>query len=256
MQEIHFSSWRSFHESNHEEFLSSPQPLRERCAHHESWGKRLKVSRAGTTIPDFFLLPIFTGNKHSNTKHSESSKPHLPMCVPWPLLCALGLLLLPGLLGKGAWAASSTPQGVYLPDLPVADCAAHPRPRRPGPARCWAPCGSRPSSTHQMVLRLFFVLTYLLLDSWESCESGKGKKEKTSPAANRKKNIIIIKKFPFHVLSQNTENGVKKHSELSQKGGKSREGQMWKVARYPNSVDSSGSAPSAPGTNQTPFRPV
>lgn len=68
-------------------------------------------------------------------KHSESAKPHLPMCAPWPLPSSLGLLLLPRLLWKGARAPSFTPQGVQLPDLPVADSAAHPCPRRPSPAQ-------------------------------------------------------------------------------------------------------------------------
>lgn len=53
-----------------------------------------------------------------------------------------------------------------------------------------------------MVLRLFLVLTYLLLDSWESCESGKGKKKRLPLAANRKKQLSRSFLFTCYLKTQ------------------------------------------------------
>lgn len=150
------------------------------------------------------------------------------MCVPRPLRTALGLFLLLRLLWRSAWA-SGTPSAkgfwcqllmrLIVPHIPITTI--------PSPVqmlhisaeiRAVGVCPP-PHTRWLALLRLFSVLTYLLLNFWESCEFWKEKK--TSPTTNTKKKKKI-NKFPFHKLSQNIENIFKKHPGPSQKGEKSR----------------------------------
>lgn len=104
----------------------------------------------------------------------------------------------------------------------MANCAAHPSYHHPQSRTdavhsCWDQSRrSQPSSTHHMARSSAFVFSaylsapQLLTVMWIQ----EGGRDKTSPTSNRKKKI---KKFPFHMLSQNTENILKKHPNLLRK---------------------------------------
>lgn len=151
------------------------------------------------------------------------------MCIPRPLPTVLRAFLLLWLLWKAAWApGTSSPKmfrcQIFNPQIlaTVWLIVLHiPVTIIPSPAQMLyiraeiraVGVSPPPHTIWLALLRLFSVLTYLLLNSWQSCEFKKGEETRLPQQLKEKK----IKKFPFHMLSQNTENILKKHPNLLRK---------------------------------------
>lgn len=125
-----------------------------------------------------------------------SKEPATQMCVPRPLPTALGLFLLLRLLWRPAWASGTPPakgfwcqllMWLVVPRIPVATGPSPVQMLHVSAEIRAVGVGPPPHTRWLALLRLFSVLTYLLLNFWESCEFGKEKKKKTSPTTNRKK---------------------------------------------------------------------
>lgn len=134
------------------------------------------------------------------------------------------------------------PQGVWVPDLHLANCVAHPHHRQPQPRTdavrsCWdQSCRSRPSSAQQMACSAAFVFgAYLPICSStpDSHVNLRREKKKRLP-----QELIKKKSRSFLSTCYLTVNIPKKHSEPSLKGERPRN-ELRKAPWCPSSMDSS-----------------
>lgn len=155
----------------------------------------------------FFVTTLFSREQaRQHLKHSVSAEPRLPMnhafqsrtemCVPRPLPTTLGLFLLLRLLWKAAWASGTSSPKVFRCQIFMWLIVLHiPVTTVPSPAQMLyvsaeirtVGVGPPPHTRWLALLRLFLVLTYLLLSFWESCEFEKGKKKRLPQQLKKKK---------------------------------------------------------------------